>query len=272
MSARGFAKGVAPPILLDLYRRWSGRSLRFAGRPANWEQANSMSSGYAATNILERVTQATRSVVSGEARYERDSVLLDEHDPPFAALTALLRASNGTGRLEVIDFGGSLGSTYRHCRPFLDRLHELQWRVVEQPAFVATGRQEFTTNELSFFESLDDLPKQEGPRVILASSVLQYLENPWAVLDALSQLSAGHMVIDRTPMTNTAQDRICIQHVPKQIYAASYPCRLLSRQKLVAYLQKDWQVLCECSCAEGSRSTDDGLPFQYRGLILERCP
>lgn len=270
MSARRIAKAVAPPILLDLFRRWSGRSLRFAGRPSDWGQATQMSSGYSANNILDRVAQATRAVVSGQAQHERDSVLLNKAEPPFAVLTALLRASDGTGQLEAIDFGGSLGSTYRQCRPFLDRFSELQWRVVEQPAFVAVGRKEFTTTALSFYESLDELPKRSGPRVVLASSVLQYLENPWDVLEGLARLSADHMVIDRTPMTDDLQDRLCIQHVPRRIYAASYPCWILSRPKLLDQLSRNWRLVSEYSCPEGSARTEDGLPFEFQGLILEK--
>lgn len=262
---------MVPPVVMDLLRHWTGRSLRFSGRPTSWSEAQRMSSGYAADNILDRVTAATRAVVSGEARFERDSVLLDEPDYPFALLTMLWRAAaSGGGRLDVVDFGGSLGSSYRQCRPLLDKLEQLRWRVIEQPGFVAVGRQEFTTSELGFFESPDELPPSDGERVILMSSVLQYLEDPYAILDRLNRLPARHMLIDRTPISDQTTDRLCIQKVPKHIYPASYPCRLLSRQRLLQHLSKDWQVICDYASPEGKRRTDDGLAFEYRGLMLER--
>src|SRR3546814_16397621 len=100
-----------------------------------------MSSGYSESAILDRVRTATRAVVAGEAAYERDSVLFDKADYPFALITALLRAAASADmRLDVIDFGGSLGSTYRQCRPLLDAVQPPQWHVVEQPHFVAFGR------------------------------------------------------------------------------------------------------------------------------------
>jgi putative methyltransferase (TIGR04325 family) len=272
MTGRAFVRDLLPPLLTRQWLRWSGRSLRFAGQPADWAEAQRQSGGYDAADILDRVRQATRAVVSGQARYERDAVLSDEPEYPFAVIAALLRAADPQGRLDVVDFGGSLGSSYRQCRPLLDRLSHLRWHVVEQPSFVAAGRQEFSTEELGFSESLATLPPPLGPRVVLASSVLQYLAQPYALLDEIGALGASGLVIDRTPMGNTDDDRLCIQHVPAQIYRASYPCRLLSRPKLLAHLQAVWTVRAEFTGFEGLRSTDDGLPFEYRGMLLDRKP
>jgi putative methyltransferase (TIGR04325 family) len=271
MSARHLARGLAPPILLDLFRRWSGRSLRFAGHPMSWDQAIRMSSGYSDPQILNRVLTATRAVTSGQARYERDAMLFDELTFPFPVLAALLRAAaRDAGRLDVIDFGGSLGSTYRQCRPFLSGLSPIHWFVVEQASFVEAGHSEFTTDELKFFASLGDLPPRGEESVVLLSSVLQYLEDPFLRLHDLSQVSARHLVIDRTPLSENTANRLCIQHVPKRIYAASYPCWILSRPKLLDQLSRNWRLVAEYSCPEGSARTEDGLPFEFQGLILEK--
>jgi len=70
-----------------------------------------MSGGYGDDNIVARVTCAARSVLSGSARYERDSVPFNDTNYPFAVLAALLRAASlNLNRLEVIDFGGSLAA------------------------------------------------------------------------------------------------------------------------------------------------------------------
>src|SRR3546814_11444165 len=65
-------------------------------------------------------------------------------------------------RLDVIDFGGSLGSTYRQCRPLLDAVQHLQWHVVAQPHFVEAGRQEVETDELHFWNDISDVPEKTG--------------------------------------------------------------------------------------------------------------
>jgi len=230
-----------------------------------------MSAGYGTATIVERVAAATRAVIAGEAVYERDSVLFHEPAWPFPVLAALLRvAALNAGKLDVFDFGGSLGSTYRQCRPFLGSLAHLRWCVIEQPAFVTVGQAEFSSAELSFAATLADLPDPVAAPIVLASSVLQYLVDPAQTLHELSRLRASHLMIDRTPLCEQATNRLCIQHVPKHIYAASYPCWILSRSRLLDQLTTDWRLVCDFPGADGTYTTDDGLRFEFRGLIFER--
>jgi putative methyltransferase (TIGR04325 family) len=271
LNARKIAKSLTPPIFLDLRRRLSGRILRFSGRPQNWAEAQEMSTGYSTSEIFEHVLKATRTVVSGGARYERDSVLFDDQDFPFSVLAALLRvAVINSGHLNVLDFGGALGSTYRQCRPFLDCLARIDWWVVEQPAIVAAGRSEFTTSELHFAEHTADVPQILPHTVILASSVLQYMENPSSVIEEFGSLPARHLVIDRTPLSGDSSHRLCVQYVPKHIYRATYPCWILSHRRLLSLLSPRWRILSDFSCALGPMHTDDGMNFEYRGLVLEK--
>lgn len=270
MTSLSLLRAWTPPVLLDLFHRVRGRRLRFAGRPVDWHDATCRSAGYDAHAILSKVIEATRAVVSGRARFERDGVLFDEADYPFAVVTGLLRAAGAEARLNVIDFGGSLGSTYRQCRPLLDRLACLRWWVVEQPAFVAAGRSEFSTAELGFANAVAEVPRNGEPCVVLASSVLQYLQDPDAAIAAFGACDAHHLVIDRTPVGEQPVDRLCVQIVPRHIYAASYPCWIFSRERLFERLARDWRLVCEFPCPEGAARTDDGLPFEFRGFILER--
>ena len=271
MSVRSAVRACVPPALLQAYRHWSGTDLRFAGRPASWDDALKASQGYDSASILDRVVDATRAVVSGRARHERDSVLFDDLEPPFAVLSTLWRAMalEHSRTLDVVDVGGALGSTYRECRPLLSATMELRWHIVEQPHFVAAGA-EFASRELRFFESPSSVPPPVGAQVLVLSSVLQYLQHPLDVLDGLAALPARHLVVDRTPMSDASHDRLCIQRVPSHIYAASYPCRLLSRQRLLGHLRRQWRLVADFPCAEGKRVTNDGENFEYRGMVLER--
>jgi putative methyltransferase (TIGR04325 family) len=271
LNARRIAKCLTPPVLVDLRRRLLGRTLRFSGRPVNWTEAQEMSTGYSTKDIFEHVLKATRTVVSGGARYERDSVLFDDQDFPFPVLAALLRvAAMDAGNITVLDFGGSLGSSYRQCRPFFERVARVDWWVVEQPAIVAAGRNEFTTSELHFAERTADVPLISPGTVILASSVLQYIENPYSIIEEFGRLPARHLLIDRTPLSRESTDRLCVQHVPKHIYKATYPCWILSHQRLVSLLSQRWRILSDFLCPDGPMHTDDGMQFEYRGLILEK--
>jgi len=269
MSIRAHIKAWTPPAIVDARRHWLGHTLRFGDAGDDWAAAGRQSSGYAADVIVDRVAQATREVIAGRAVFERDSVLFHEPDYRYPIVAALLHcAQANNGRLDVIDFGGSLGSTYRQCKPLLGGVRELRWRVIEQPKFVAVGRREFTTDELGFAESADELPPSDVPALILVSSVLQYLEQPHSALDRLLQRRASHLVFDRTPMSARAEDRLCIQQVPKSIYDASYPCWVLSRPNLLRRLAAaGWDVLGEFPGMEGAFTTPSGLAFEFRGFI-----
>jgi putative methyltransferase (TIGR04325 family) len=265
-------KSLVPPFVLELYRTRSSRHLRFTDKPSSWREALSMSSGYSIDEIRERAIDAARAVVNGRARYERDTVLFDDLDLPLEVLSALLRAALlDEGRLQVLDFGGALGSTYMQCRRLLDGVTKIDWRVVEQPAFAEVGATHFSTTELSFFPSLRDACPISDRAIFLLCSVLQYIEGPDSLLRDVAQTRARHLVIDRTPMHELdGPHRLCIQRVPTLIYAASYPCWILSRNSLLHTLAKDWSVVTEYTCREGASKTADGLHFSFKGLILER--
>ena len=271
MNLRSRIRAWLPPAIVDARRRFLGQSLHFSTARGGWAQAQRASTGYSAELIVERVAAATREVLAGRARYERDSVLFHDADYPYPIVAALLRAAlMNDGCLTVVDFGGSLGSTYRQCRPFLRGVRELRWYVIEQTNFVAVGQNEFTTDELRFLNSAKDLPPNEAPQVLLLSSVLQYLEHPHDTLQELLRLPSSHVVIDRSPVADSINDRLCIQHVPKQIYDASYPCWILSRAALTAQLTQGRRLLCEFPCMEGAFKTPEGFEFEFRGFVAEK--
>lgn len=271
MTLRSIVRDLAPPALVRLARRSSADRLRWAGHPLDWQAAVLASSGYAASDILARVSQATEQVVSGGACFERDSVAFYRPEYPFPLVTALLdEAVRHRGKLDVVDFGGSLGSAYWQCRPMLESLLQLRWHVVEQAHFVDTGRQRFSSDQLRFYGSLSEACANASPSVALASSVLQYLPDPYDVLEKLAATGATTLVIDRTPVSDLATDRLCIQHVPPSIYSASYPCWIFSRQNLMERLEKHWSLRAEFPCAEGAVRTDDGAAFSFVGLIMRR--
>ncbi len=270
MSLRQTVKRALPPGLLDELRRVSGSGIRFAGDHGSWAEARAAATGYDQAQILERVRAATRAVVAGQAAFERDSVLFTAPDYAYPLLAGLLRAAaRDGGRLRVIDFGGSLGSTFRQHLVFLRGLRELRWCVVEQPHFVAAGRAEFSTPELSFAETLQQVPWWGEPCVVLLSSVLQYLEDPQALLESLAQSGATSLIIDRTPVAEAPADRLCVQTVPPQIYRASYPCRIFARAALQAQLARHWELLAEFPSAEGRFSTRERFRFAFVGMLWE---
>lgn len=270
MKKKKFAKKWLPPALIERLRPLLKQGIYFSGRYANWLSANRDTSGYDSGQILERVKQATLKVSSGEAAFERDSVLFDEVIHSFPVLAGLLRAAteNG-GHLSVLDFGGALGSSYYQCRKFLSVLPRLQWSVVEQPHFVQCGQSLFRTDQLDFFFTISEAQEKVSPNVALLSSVLQYVEKPDEILDELADSGIRYLIIDRTPFSDSCDDVITVQHVSASIYPANYACRIFSRKKFQKKLSEKYEVLStfDGSAIDGANYLD-GLRIEFGGVIL----
>jgi putative methyltransferase (TIGR04325 family) len=263
-------KAWIPPKLLPILRRIAGHSLRFTGGYNSWEDAESASSGYSHSDILKNVASATRKVVVGEVAYERDGFTFAEADYSFPLVSMLLHAALlNDGNLDVIDFGGSLGSTYRQCLPLLNSVARLRWQVIEQEHYVDLGKSEFSDGVLSFHKRLEDTVSTTGSRqVLLLSSVMQYLRQPQVEMRKLMSEKISHVLIDRTPIHDELGHRLCVQHVPANLNEGSYPCWIFSRQELVDLFSSPWRLLAEFPCLDGKWRTDNGLDFEYRGLCF----
>ena len=213
----------------------------------DWQSAREASGGYATEEIFIKTRNAARAVRDGKALWERDSVCFHHEEYHFPLLAALMSAAawNG-GRLHVLDFGGALGSTYGQHRPVLDKLEDVSWNIVEQPHVAACGREEFGNDRLRFWTSMEECGAATAMDVMLFSSVLQYLENPYAVLEQAAALRPAMILLARTPFAET-EEYITVQHVPASIYSASYPCRWLDRNRVNGILEKQYRLLPDFS-------------------------
>lgn len=269
-----FAKIWLPPGLIAIYRFLSTDGIRFAGHYSSWTAASDASTGYDADSILERVSAASEKVKSGEAVYERDSVLFDRVEHSFPLLTVLMKAAaENNGKLTVLDFGGSLGSSYFQCKHLLPYNLDLNWCVVEQEKFVHRGRETFASEELQFFFSIQECTTQHKPDIVLFASVLQYLEQADQIVDAAIAAGSKYIVIDRTPFILLDEDWLCVQHVPASIYRASYPCVMLSESRLKKRLEQRFDLAADFEALGGKGHVQCNLqkiPFEYKGMIWQR--
>lgn len=243
--------------------------LGLAGDYSSWEDAREASTGYDDEAILEKTRIAALAAKRGEAAFERDSVAFSQPEYAWSLLAALMwiAARNG-GRLSVLDFGGSLGSSYFQHRVFLDRLDSVRWVVVDQPGHVRVGQREFADERLRFCATIGEATAESQPHVVVLSSVLQYLERPHEVLSELLGLECDHLVLDRTTVWDDLRDRLCVQTVPSEIYDASYPCWVFSRGRLDAELGAAGYLLVADLGVEELR--DEKLRYREWGAILER--
>lgn len=181
----------------------------------------------------------------------------------------LYAASCSGGELRIIDFGGSLGSTYYQNRKFLKGLRKIQWQIVEQEHFVDCGKQHFADNILSFHSSIAECIESGSPNTMLLSSVLPYLPTPYETLQQIKDFGFEFIIIDRTPFfTDNTGDCVVIHKVPPEIYEAEIPTWFLNLSKVKILLSADYELVEEFSAND---LLDTGkFKVEYRALMFKR--
>ena len=257
MSLKKTVKAIVPPLLIKPFRKMTA-AFTISGSYSSWDAAVKNSNGYNEDSIVEKVKNSLLKVKNGDAVAERDSVLLDEIPYSWPVLSVLLKVSR-KGSLRVLDFGGSLGSSYFYYKDWLDDI-ELGWFIIEQENFVEAGKKHFENETLKFFNSLSTLSSVD---VVLLSSVLQYLPDPWSILSELKNLQAEFICIDRTILSMNNKERIAVQKVSPAIYKASYPIRLISEDKLIDSLADNYIKITDYPWLESNYG------YNCKGLIFK---
>jgi putative methyltransferase (TIGR04325 family) len=237
----------------------------FCGPYFSWEEAEKQSTGYNSDIILEKVKKAALKVKRGEAVYERDSVLFDKIQYSWPLLSGLLWiASMNNNRLNLIDFGGSLGTSYYQNKKFLKHLKALRWNVIEQDSFVKCGKEFFEDEHLKFHFCIEDCMKVSNkPDAILISGVLEYIEKPYELLGKIFGFNIKHILIDRTPFSADGRDYITIQKVHPEIYKGSFPHRFFSHDEFKKFFHEKYELVEEFDSFDKA-----DFPSFYKGFIF----
>lgn len=267
MNFKALIRDLCPPFLLKLVRQFRNQnSISFTGNYSTWAEAEKHASGYDSDAIFQRVREAALKVKRGEALFDRDSVCFYKEDCRWPALACLLSvAAEKDGKLNVLDFGGALGSFYFQHKKIFDRLKSIRWSVIEQAHFVECGQHELQNDELRFYLDIDECLANEDVDVIFLSSVLQYLKKPEDMLVLLSKRSIKYILIDRTPLIESSNNRLAVQSVPESIYKASYPAWFFSHQQFKMLI-----ISIGYRIVEEFDSDDDVGIGMFKGYFLER--
>ena len=238
-------KEFLPPFLRKLLLRLGFGGNRFAHGLSSWEAASKKSLGYDSLQITNQLVEATRKVRDGEFAYERDGVLFQKTQYSWPLLASLLSTPREGQILRVLDWGGSLGSTYRQNRQVLECAGiELEWTVVEQPHLVSIGEYEFADGALRFASNLEGFKNGDFDVVLFASSIC-YVPDAEAVLSSVTALAPKRIIFDRTPEATGQDDLYGVQQVGSKIYKASYPIRSFGRGKIERMLAPNYAKMLE---------------------------
>jgi putative methyltransferase (TIGR04325 family) len=198
-----------------------------------------------------------------------DGVMRDRiiYSPTILAFL-LLVLSRQKSTLNIIDFGGGLGSNYIQNRKLLRHLRatSIYWGIVEQEAFAKLGREHFQTEELKFFSSIDEaLSSAPHCDALIFTGSLQNIAEPYALLDQIINAGINLIAMDRLLVSPSAADGAFVQRPdPVLYYPATYPVWCFSKEKFIERLTAKGFTLVEYF------TSDPDHPFDHCGMIFSK--
>ncbi len=240
------------------------------GNYSTWSEAKEECTGYSAEPILEKCRNSLLKVKNKQAVYERDSVLFDKIEYSWPLLAGLLYiTAKNKGKLDIIDFGGSLGSTFFQNQLFLKEF-QVTWTIIEQQHFVDCGKKHFENETLKFSNSLKKSLKRRKTNAILFSSVLQYVEDPLSILKIVFTSDVEYLIIDRTAFSEDGK-MITVQRVHPDIYNASYPAWFFSETEFKSWFSSFFELVAEFDDSfTPSQIINSSSRVYWKGFIYKR--
>jgi putative methyltransferase (TIGR04325 family) len=207
---RSLVKGLAPPLLVDMVRGghrfvWEGVYAHLRDVPSHHA---SYDHGERIREMAAEVTGLLDQVKAGRKPWMRHEI--------FSTVAAIARST--VGRLRVVDFGGGPGIGFVKLLATLPTATELNYHIVDLPGICEEGRRIFAGDDrIQFHTALADIPV--SPDITYVNSVLQYLEDYLAQLQALASLAAPWLLLARTatgaiPTFATSQRNLAGQVLP----------------------------------------------------------
>jgi putative methyltransferase (TIGR04325 family) len=272
LRPRGALRALVPQVIRNFARRLrpgaSQQDIRYVGNYSSWSEAAAAARGYADPSILANSIEASRLVKTHQAAFERDGIAFASMEYHFPLAWALARVAAWRGRLNVLDIGGALGSTYHQNRHLLPKHLQISWSIVEQPAYVEAGRREFSNDEVTFHASAQEALGARTYDLLLLSGVLQYVAEPDNLLDSLLGHDFPAIILDRIPLIESPARRLTVQSLPLSLYRASYPAWFFSEIELLSRFDREYDLVASWSGFD--RFKPDGARAEAKGFLFEK--
>lgn len=239
-------KDWVPPVVWNLAKKRLGK-LPYCKEYESFEQALADTIGYDDLSAFDHLLKTSQS--------------LGSRVQPYATILHLLSIAKQRS-ISVVDFGGGLGTTYLTCLPYFETGLKA-WTIVEQKHYVDYGNEHLKDNILSFNDDLSQ-SLSTRPDVLLASCVLPYLPNPFETLSCFFKSKVPKIIIDRTPLVDTAT--VIVKQVVDE--KTSYPKWIFNKEDILNCATQDYKLIDSYQSQDGKVESGQGI-IDYRGLVFE---
>jgi len=162
----------------------------------------------------------------------KDNKLVDIQRQNFFSLNIILEIFyKQNKKINLIEFGGSLGSKYLNFKKLIsNNANELHWTIVEQNNYVNIGKKCIQNRELKFVNNINDSIYNKLNNILIFSNSLQYYKNPYEILNqALNCVNIKYILFESLPLSNKVDHILLQKHYDTDIY---YSINILNSIKL----------------------------------------
>jgi putative methyltransferase (TIGR04325 family) len=250
---RPLLRALVPPLIANAYRALAPRPRRFFGVFKSFDELPARdpwtSAGWLAAQDREL------AAVRGSRRLPPDALI--------PCLVVDLLAVRGPCR--VLDFAGGSGITYFTIRPFLANAVAVSWHVVDNAQIAAVGRRYRRPDDAIEFSK--ELPAEGTPfDVVHVNTALQYLEDPFALLERLCAHRPRYFLLTRL-LAGEVEPFITSQSIPDSGSDVRVPCRFFNAGEVVAFFaERGYRLAHRSRVVDGDFSEwfDDSVPVELR--------
>jgi putative methyltransferase (TIGR04325 family) len=203
----------------------------------SWGDATSRSSGY-------QSPQTINSLIGSDPVSEQNHVSENLIGSRFQQVASAFLEGVASAQLQttirVLDIGGGLGEYFFLLEKIVPSL-TVHWTIVETSAVCELAiRTVPAQTNLVWTDSVDHA---EGNfDIVLMSSVIQYVENPYELLNIGIEKS-NFLILNRCPLTESKKGVVCIQRPGFFESKGSYPVHMLSEAQLINHLRGQGEIL-----------------------------
>lgn len=172
----------------------------------------------------------------------KDNKLVDIQRQNFFSLNIILEIFyKQNKKINLIEFGGSLGSKYLNFKKLIsNNAKELHWSIVEQNNYVNIGKKSIQNRELKFLNNINDAIYNKLNNILIFSNSLQYYKNPYEILNqALNSANIKYILFESLPLTKKVDHILLQKHYDTDI---CYSINILNSTNLINFFKKRFIV------------------------------
>jgi putative methyltransferase (TIGR04325 family) len=181
---------------------------------------------------------------------------------------ALSRSCGGLATASVLDWGGGVGHYALYSRALLPGV-AFDYHVKDLPGLCEAGRS--LAPDVTFHDG-DETALARRYDFVIASSSIQYVRDPHAMLRRLCEASKEYLLITRTPFLEKHDDMLVVQRPHRYGYMTEYAGWFMNLDRFIQSAAENGFVLDrQFLIGEQPYLPDFEGPVQYYGLLFRRA-